>query len=728
MDHELLITIILISMISTIILYHLLIVIKRKFDKNDKYSIYLILYCLGIILYILFCDSSPLHEFLENKVLFTVLRPLSGGILVLSGVSSVTCLLNMPLNERKKFKTPFLISILIFLLSISPIFLGINFYNKYFRLLNAFTAAVVTVISLSIHINFVIKTKKKLNYNNKKEIKLFNHLIIKLLFLFIPSAFIVIVYSQLCFLFKIKSVGISNIALSITALMFAHFYSDKFTNEYKELQLLKDTLEQKVKDRTKKLSQLSERRKVFVINLAHEIKTPLTLITNLFKIALNELKLYEIDSKIINKLDISYKNILRILNFMTIFLNVDKLDGGGYLYTHNKIICFSEVLNDFVELYKTNQNKNINFISNIENDVYIKIDPLALERIINNLLENAIKYTEKGLIEINLYIKNNKIEFVVKDTGIGIAKENIESIFIPYKQLINEKKQYQGMGLGLSILKKTVNNLKGQIQVKSELGKGSEFTIVLDNYILKDNDIIFKKPISDIYAFMPETNYIDKYLKKENNFDKNKNTILLVEDNIEMISFLQHSFLNYNFYHALNGEEALKLLNVIHKPDIVISDIMMDVMDGYEFIQKIKSNNEFKNIPFIFLSAKEIDKNIGLLLGAVDYIIKPFDIYELIIKINNIINNKRNIIEENDIEKEKKIINYLKSKNITKKQIEIIQLILNGKENKDISSLLNISINTIKAHIYRIYTKLNVINRIELINKIENDINQPIVL
>jgi DNA-binding NarL/FixJ family response regulator len=225
-------------------------------------------------------------------------------------------------------------------------------------------------------------------------------------------------------------------------------------------------------------------------------------------------------------------------------------------------------------------------------------------------------------------------------------------------------------------------------------------------------------------------------LQKEK-YIKGKPVILIVEDNFELLAFLQESLsVNYNIYYALNGERAMQKLFTIPLPDIIISDIMMNKMDGYELYDKLMTNNNYKTIPFIFLTAKNSpDERIEYLeKGIVDYIVKPFSIHELEAKIKSILKNSSMIrlhekdtirervnraIDMIDIEiKSKKELFYEKCFRFmfSPREREVAFLLSTGLYYKEIADQLHIHEKTVSTHVQRIYTKTKTNNKVEFLN------------
>ena len=198
-------------------------------------------------------------------------------------------------------------------------------------------------------------------------------------------------------------------------------------------------------------------------------------------------------------------------------------------------------------------------------------------------------------------------------------------VFEPYYQITNPKTNTQGMGLGLRIVKKVIDDLNGNIKVISnpKISSGTEILITLNQYTLVKNETFISRVIPKRVVITKEE------LKIEGGFfDVEKQTILIVEDNITMLNYLFKKLNEkYNTYAAINGNDALKKLKGLKVlPDLIITDIMMDKVDGYDFAKIISKSSSYSHIPFIFLSAKAAfnDKLQGLKLGAIDYVPKPF--------------------------------------------------------------------------------------------------------
>ena len=504
-------------------------------------------------------------------------------------------------------------------------------------------------------------------------------------------------------------------------------YSVLLTSE-KQLQELNQSLKLKVKARTKELELANEQKTNTFINLAHETKTPLTLINNYL---CDYIEKYG-ENKEIN---IVKRNIEKLTKDIVNFFDSERIKKGVIIYNHDQVTDFSLLLKECIELFNSySHNLGIGISKQIEEGVSIKADPLALNRIINNLIENAIKHgRENGNIDVILYSNSESVFFTVKDDGHGIPTKFHKRIFEGYYQINTEKKSSQGMGMGLSIVKQIVQTLNGTISLLSDpdYSKGSEFTIQLQ----KQHDIASEE--TTVYHATKDLSLDKEILVRVNEAgDDDRPTIMLIDDNIPLLNYMIIKLQDrYNLVVATGGREALEKIKRIQFLDLIISDVMMDKGDGFEFYKIISSNKKYYHIPFIFLTAKSTvkDKFNGLSLGAIDYISKPFLFHELSEKIDSIlINHKRqreafiksfksylNVKEPEPVKEYEDIFQENCAKlSFTSREIEIVRLIAKGYTNKIIGETLFISDKTVGKHVENALKKAGVTSRTELVNKL----------
>jgi len=310
----------------------------------------------------------------------------------------------------------------------------------------------------------------------------------------------------------------------------------------------------------------------------------------------------------------------------------------------------------------------------------------------------------------------------------------LEKIFEPYFRVNRENSYSQGMGMGLSIVNNIVKSLRGEVFVKSKETEGSEFTVYLKPYVILNTDTVTSYEPKTLLKINESNNKIEDAVS-----NNSMSSILIIEDNTEMLLYLRNKLKEmFNIYVAENGKKALLKLKTIQKPDLIISDVMMDEMDGFEFLKAISEDNSFHAIPLIFLTAKTTAANKlkGFNLGAVDYISKPFSISELMSKVSSIINfshNQKkallksavdamvNSLDSPKLENESKMGKFDNNCyvfNITEREKEIIELIIDGLSYKEISQHLNLSENTLVKHRTNIFKKVDVNKKSELLSKL----------
>ena len=308
----------------------------------------------------------------------------------------------------------------------------------------------------------------------------------------------------------------------------------------------------------------------------------------------------------------------------------------------------SKPLNEFLksillsfEVLAGTRNLDLVYKSEIDNEINVDIDARKVDRILTNLISNAIKFSDSNSkVVFEATLLNDNLEVKVIDFGQGIDKEDQKRIFTRFYQSKNNK-SIGGIGIGLLLAKDFAKFLKGDVTVESKIGKGSTF--------------IFTMPITETVVDTVSNDNSEQFnvQAKEIAEKHDKPSLLIVEDNIEMSNYLKEILSPYyNCAFAFDGLEGLNFAkNQVF--DLVASDIMMPKLDGYQFKEKLKLIPEYSKIPFIFITAKSLpeDKMKGFSIGIDDYITKPFQKEELIVRIDNLLKNSVNLklsFEENN--------------------------------------------------------------------------------
>ncbi len=382
------------------------------------------------------------------------------------------------------------------------------------------------------------------------------------------------------------------------------------------------------------LRELDEMKTRFFSNITHEFRTPLTLILGPAGQMLEEPR-QEKDNKRLSLMERNARQLLRLINQL---LDLSKLEAGTTKIdaAWGDLVDFTESLTDTFQLAAEDKNVTLEFGNRLGNRYYW-FDHEKLERILTNLLSNAVKFAnEGGRIGVTLSAPDAEaVGITVGNTGAGIPDAQLNRVFDRFYQADGQPGYREGTGIGLAIVKELVDLQGGSVSVKSSTdGFDTVFTLTMP-YRRDESRHLSEGVISKVN----EHGAADH--------EAHSAKILLVEDNAGLAEFVSDSLAeSYRFYHAPNGEEGLAMAAEI-MPDLIISDVMMPVMDGYDFCKHIKSNLETSHIPVVLLTAKSaLESRVeGLELGADDYITKPFHLPELRLRIRNLLDRQARLYE-----------------------------------------------------------------------------------
>ena len=386
---------------------------------------------------------------------------------------------------------------------------------------------------------------------------------------------------------------------------------------------------------------LEETKMQFLINATHDIRSPLTLIMG----PLNKLKTRITDAESKQDIDTIDRNAQRLLLLVNQILDERKID-KDQMHLHCQKTDLKEFLRGIMSLYNFNVQERSITLSlkedeslKEEGNLQVWIDRINFDKVISNLLSNAMKYTSDGG-EITLIIGKNKESAIIKveDTGIGLKEEKTDRLFERFYQGNNNSDIHiEGTGIGLNLCRALVKMHGGTIRAYNRTDgiKGScfEVNIPLGKEHLKPEEIL-----------QEDGTKIAESTGKRTQANRNFN-ILIVDDDAEIAHYIKTELSDwYRFEHASNGKEGLKML-LTGKYDLVISDVMMPEMDGVTMLKKIKGNSNVSDIPVILLTSKsEVENRLeGLRKGADAFLAKPFNMEELHILIDNLVDNVRRI-------------------------------------------------------------------------------------
>lgn len=376
-----------------------------------------------------------------------------------------------------------------------------------------------------------------------------------------------------------------------------------------------------------KKEEVYESKLRFFTNITHEFCTPLTLIYG----PCEKILAYPQSDSYIRKYGKMIQQNTEKLNGLILeLLEFRRLETGHKVLSIQRLSVSDKLRNIAESFCELAENKNLNYRLDIEPDIEWNTDISCFNKIVNNLISNAFKYTpEEGNITIGLKVENQLLTLNISNSGKGIAKENLAKIFDRYKILdsfeMNGKNSRNG--LGLAICKNMVTLLNGEINVSSIQNEITTFTVTLPE--LSPTAQETETP-QKVYATGPlNTNTEPMELEQTTvNFDTSKHTVMIIDDDPSMLWFVSEIFVDkYNVLSFNNAAEALASLE-LKQPDLIISDVMMPEIDGLSFAQKIKQNKLWSHIPLILLSAlhHEDDQVKGIEAGAEVYVTKPFNV------------------------------------------------------------------------------------------------------
>ena len=411
----------------------------------------------------------------------------------------------------------------------------------------------------------------------------------------------------------------------------------------------------------------------FFANISHEFRTPLTLILGPAE------KIFSNTSDDhIKDADIIRRNSRRLLQLINQLLDLSKLESGKLKLEASKGNIVSFVKGVALSFESLAESKDIVLKLLAEKEfIELYFDKEKMMKILTNILSNAFKFTpEAGKITVSVKsnppllkgeLKGGSVEIKIRDTGIGIAEEELTKLFDRFYQVDNSQtREYEGTGIGLALTKELVEFHHGSITVESEKGRWTEFTLEfpLGRDHLKDEEIISEGTAKSFEKIAETKILIDSQSISKKVFteskmkeiisngkeelEEDKTIILVVEDNYDMRQYIRESLdSNYLIEEAVNGEQGVRKAEKII-PDLIISDMMMPKMDGNELVTILKNDEKTSHIPIILLTAKAGQENKleGLEVGADDYLTKPFDIKELHIRIKNLISIRKKLQEK----------------------------------------------------------------------------------
>lgn len=391
----------------------------------------------------------------------------------------------------------------------------------------------------------------------------------------------------------------------------------------------------KQKELNERLEEATQSKLVFFTNVSHDLRTPLTLISEPVAQLNEATNLNSQQKKLIKIADKNVKILQRLINQILDFRKYENNKLNLYLTEVNFNQCVHEWTESFFALARKRDIRLI--VEDPETSINLGLDVEKIERVFFNLLANAIKYSpDNSTITVKYYLEDNNLVLKVADTGVGISKDDISHIFDRFFQV--DTVRPKGSGIGLSLAKAFVELHGGTMSVESELHKGSVFTVTLPiNHVASETTAVYKTiSQSDVMSELED-------VEPDPSFENDKPMILVIDDNRDIRALVVELMKDdYNVITAANGKEGIRKANK-YVPDLVVCDVMMPGIDGMECCRALKAETITSHIPVLMLTACTMDeqKVQGFDSGADGYISKPFSSSVLKSQVSSLIANRK---------------------------------------------------------------------------------------
>jgi signal transduction histidine kinase/CheY-like chemotaxis protein/AraC-like DNA-binding protein len=413
--------------------------------------------------------------------------------------------------------------------------------------------------------------------------------------------------------------------------------SNKALDDMNRTIKMQNSLITKQRDESMNLLIVAEEAKETKIRLftdiSHEFRSVVTLITNPINSLITTVK----DEPVVKKLEIIQRSSERLSRLADEIIKFRKIDENKYQLKFYSSNIAKYILSIVETFHQQAEFKHLKLITEIPQEIYAEYDLEVIEKVMSNLLSNALKYTnERGTITVSVKLEDSKISIKVSDTGRGIPQNELPYLFNRFYNVSNSKRisENEGTGIGLALSKELIQLHNGQINVYSHENQGTAFFVTIPQFHALIDKELYVKSIKPIGI------KLDPF----QNHNKEK-TVLVVEDNPDMLHVISDIIGKaYNVTTAFNGKEGAVLAKA-QLPDIVVSDILMPVMDGMQMCMEIKKNPGTCHIPIILLTALDSQETTLKCfdIGADAYITKPFNEFLLLSQIKNLIDSRERL-------------------------------------------------------------------------------------
>jgi signal transduction histidine kinase len=423
------------------------------------------------------------------------------------------------------------------------------------------------------------------------------------------------------------------------------------------------------RSRAEALAEIDRAKTLFFSNISHEFRTPLTLLLGPIEDLLNDPASVEVNRY---RLGVAYRNALRMQKLVNTLLEFSRLEAGrmeGQFQRVDIAVLTLDLASSFRSAIERAGMTLRTHAGAIGDEVYV--DTELWERIVLNLVSNAFKYSAEGEIGVGVYEAGSAVRISVTDTGAGIPADQLDKIFDRFHRIENSAARSLA-GIGLAMVRELVWLHGGTIQVESEFGRGSTFTVTIPmgsahlpaDRILREPGV-WARSIHQVEAFVQEAErWADDPPTASETGDwapmtvvpreaagelgdgrpRSRYTVVLADDNADMREYVERLLSpQFNVITAKDGQEALEKM-IKHCPDLLLTDVMMPRLDGYSLLKVIRATPEIQHVPVILLSARagEEAKVEGLEAGADDYLVKPFGARELLARVDSNIRIAKN--------------------------------------------------------------------------------------
>lgn len=391
------------------------------------------------------------------------------------------------------------------------------------------------------------------------------------------------------------------------------------------------------------LRALDAKKSKFFANISHELRTPLTLMLGPIHDVLERDSLAPQDR---HSLELANQHVNKVLTMVNEILDLSKLDADKLKLEEELVELHSlgeRILAPFYALAEYRQ-IDLQFENQIESGLWYRLDVKQLERILNNLLSNALKFTSAGgWVKVKMQQLADALVCEVEDNGIGIAEADLPFVFDRYYQSERvERYQLGGTGIGLALVKELSNLMGGTIVVKSREGAGTRFRLRLPNQEMKRAAPPIMPPPAQ--AADQATDFEES--PSENIPNASGKNILIIEDHPQMRQYIGQVLSQGHQLSAVsNGQQALRHLENESLVDLIVTDVMMAGIDGFDLLRQLKKHPVWRSIPVIMLTARasQEDRIRALDLGVTDYLVKPFLRTELCARVNNVLKRRQEL-------------------------------------------------------------------------------------